>query len=199
MPQTVFDLNASRCAVSICAAALALFIALDLAKAAASQIDDPSALVIQPPAETDAGTADTDTETDTEPAGQTARVDDPSWPVGSPQMNGTPQYEMIAALAQPGVVGECLPGELKSVIGQIEQRWGGVKVISTHRPGARVRGTGRPSRHANCNAIDFRPAKGTFREVANWLKANHEGGVGTYSGRLNHIHIDNGPPYRWHN
>lgn len=162
----------------------------------AANADDPSQPVIDYPDQT----ADNGSTIAAAPAtGRSLREDDPAWPVGAPQMNGTPRHEMIAALARPGVTTECLPTDLKTVIGQIERKWGGVTLISTHRPGARVRGSGRLSRHANCNAIDFRPARGTYRAVASWLKANHNGGVGTYSGRLNHIHIDNGPRYRWHN
>lgn len=133
-------------------------------------------------------------ESDAETSGEAG-----SWPTGAPQMEGAPQEEMVLALAQPGVVSDCLPSDLKSLVGTIERRWGQVEVISTHRPGARIRGSGRPSRHASCNAIDFRPPAGSYREVAAWLNANHDGGVGTYSGRLNHIHIDNGGRYRWNN
>lgn len=98
----------------------------------------------------------------------------------------------------------CLPDRLKATLRSIEQKWGPVRIISTHRPGARVRKTGRPSLHASCRAVDFRPPKGTYRAVAAWLKKSHAGGVGTYSGKHNHIHIDVRPCklakcYRWHN
>ncbi len=91
----------------------------------------------------------------------------------------------------------CLPDRLKKRMAQIEDRWGQVEIISTHRPGARVRGTGSPSRHANCQAVDFRPRSDTYQAVARWLREEHGGGVGTYSS--GHIHIDTGPQYRWHN
>lgn len=93
----------------------------------------------------------------------------------------------------------CLPGELKATLNQLESRFGRMQVISTHRPGARVRGTGRRSKHADCRAVDFRPAKGQQAAVVAWLRANHSGGLGTYSGRHNHIHIDNGGNHTWHN
>jgi hypothetical protein len=93
----------------------------------------------------------------------------------------------------------CLPGDLKRTLNQLESRFGPVQVISTHRPGARVRGTGRRSLHADCRAVDFRPSKGQHAAVVSWLRQNHGGGLGTYSGRHNHIHIDNGGAYTWHN
>jgi uncharacterized protein YcbK (DUF882 family) len=100
-------------------------------------------------------------------------------------------------------VPSCLPDRLKAALRQIEERWGKVEIISAHRPGARIRGSGRPSLHASCQAVDFRPPKGSFRAVAAWLKKTHAGGVGTYSGKRNHIHIDvrpcePGKCYRWH-
>ncbi len=90
----------------------------------------------------------------------------------------------------------CLPGALQSRLSQIRERFGPIKVISTYRKGARIRGSGKRSYHANCRAVDFIPPAGKYRAVTNWLYANHEGGVGTYT-CMNHIHIDNGPTYRW--
>lgn len=97
-----------------------------------------------------------------------------------------------------GISSKCLPSVLKTRLAQVEKRWGKVRVISTHRPGAKLK-SGRPSKHATCRAVDFVPPKGTYGAVAKWLKANHKGGVGTYSGKFHHIHIDTGKPYRWHN
>ncbi len=92
----------------------------------------------------------------------------------------------------------CLPGSLKSALSQIRNKFGSPIVLSTHRPGATVRGTGRRSLHASCRAIDFHPPRGKYKAVLAWLKRNHNGGIGTYSGTHNHIHIDNGPRTRWH-
>ena len=90
----------------------------------------------------------------------------------------------------------CLPGVLKSRLAQVRKRCGAITVVSTHRPGARINGSGKQSFHAQCRAADFIPPKGKYGEVTRWLYANHEGGVGTYT-CMNHIHIDNGPNYRW--
>ncbi len=92
----------------------------------------------------------------------------------------------------------CLPGSLKSKLAQIKSKFGAVRVISTYRRGARIAGSGRRSYHASCRAVDFYPPRGKYRAVARWLKANHSGGVGTYSCGMSHIHIDNGPRIRFH-
>ncbi|MEL6871602.1 MAG: D-Ala-D-Ala carboxypeptidase family metallohydrolase [Pseudomonadota bacterium] len=93
---------------------------------------------------------------------------------------------------------KCLPGIIKKRMAQIRKKFGKITVVSTFRRGARIRGTGRPSYHASCRALDFKPPRGKYRAVANWLKKNHGGGVGTYSCKMNHIHIDNGPRVRFH-
>jgi uncharacterized protein YcbK (DUF882 family) len=80
-------------------------------------------------------------------------------------------------------------------LASIQTRFGPVTVVSTHRPGSRI-GGGRPSWHASCRAVDFRPAPGTYAQVAAHLRQTWSGGVGTYSS--GHIHIDTGPNLRWH-
>ena len=56
-----------------------------------------------------------------------------------------------------------------------------MQIISTCRPGARIAGSGRISRHASGNAIDF-SAGGRKGAVVRWLIANHKsGGTMTYS------------------
>jgi hypothetical protein len=128
------------------------------------------------------------------------------WPIASADMLRKQQDDKPAMAGADRVasVPSCLPEDLKVTLVRIQRKWGPVRVTSGYRPGARVRGTGRPSLHASCRAVDFRPAKGTYREVARWLRQNHRGGVGTYSGRSNHIHIDNRACelercVRWHN
>ena len=89
----------------------------------------------------------------------------------------------------------CLPSQLNVALADVQARFGPVVVISTHRPGARIR-SGRPSLHASCQAVDFKPAPGTYNRVAAHLRGTWSGGLGTYlSG---HIHIDTGENYRWH-
>lgn len=90
----------------------------------------------------------------------------------------------------------CLPQSIKNQLNYINNNFGKVRIISTHRPGARTP-KGTRSYHASCRAVDFYVSKNQSA-AARYLKANWNGGVGTYSGRHNHIHIDNGPRYRWH-
>lgn len=68
---------------------------------------------------------------------------------------------------------------------------GNVQVISTCRPGARIATTGKMSKHASGQAIDFR-VPGRKAEVVAWLRQNHNaGGTMTYSD-MDHIHVDVG-------
>ncbi len=99
---------------------------------------------------------------------------------------------VLAATTSEG----CLPGVIKSRLSQVRSRFGKISVVSTHRPGATIRGTGKPSYHGACRAVDFVPPPGKYSAVTRWLYANHEGGIGTYT-CMNHIHLDNGPSVRW--
>jgi uncharacterized protein YcbK (DUF882 family) len=90
----------------------------------------------------------------------------------------------------------CLPGVLKSRLSQIRSKFGPIKVVSAHRPGAKIRGSGKASYHGSCRAVDFVPPSGKYSTVLRWLYGNHEGGIGSYT-CMNHIHIDNGPNIRF--
>ncbi len=98
----------------------------------------------------------------------------------------------------PATAAACLPASLQSKLSQIRAKFGPVRIISAHRPGARIAGSGRASLHSSCRAVDFHAPKGKHSQVVAWLKANHSGGLGTYSCGMNHIHIDNGPSVRFH-
>jgi Peptidase M15 len=100
--------------------------------------------------------------------------------------------------ADPSTDRGCLPGSIKNTLAAIEGRFGAVRVISTLRPGARIAGTSHMSLHATCRAVDFHPPAGKYNEVLAYLRANWKGGIGTYSGQSNHLHVDVGHPYRWH-
>jgi hypothetical protein len=86
----------------------------------------------------------------------------------------------------------CLSGAARNLLARIEAEFGAVGIVSTCRPGAVIAGSGRPSRHASGNAIDFNAPSGRKADVVRWLIANHRsGGVMTYA-RMNHIHVDIG-------
>lgn len=83
----------------------------------------------------------------------------------------------------------CLPGSVKAALSQLDSQFGRIQVISTHRPGARIAGSGRISLHASCRAADFRPPPGRYRAVVAYLRNNFGGEVITYRGPNAHIHI----------
>lgn len=88
----------------------------------------------------------------------------------------------------------CLTSAAQALLGRIEAQFGSIQLVSTCRPGARVAGSGRVSRHASGNAIDFN-AGGRKGAVVQWLIANHaSGGTMTYRG-MSHIHVDVGPRF----
>jgi peptidase M15-like protein len=107
---------------------------------------------------------------------------------------------LMGASALPATSAEaaCMPADLRQKLAQVERIFGKVQVISAHRPGARIAGSGQMSYHASCRAVDFNPPRGKYQQVASWLKSNHRGGVGTYSCGMHHIHIDTGPAVRFH-
>lgn len=91
-----------------------------------------------------------------------------------------------------------MPASVANKLKEVERKFGKVTILSSCRPGAVVKKSGRPSMHRYCRAVDFNPPRGKYRQVANFLKSTWRGGVGTYSGRHHHIHIDDNRG-RWHN
>jgi uncharacterized protein YcbK (DUF882 family) len=96
-----------------------------------------------------------------------------------------------ARRARSGTSRGCLKPAARALLDRIEAHFGKMQIISTCRPGAVIAGTGRRSKHANGEAIDFN-AGGRKAEVVRWLIANHRsGGTMTYRG-MSHIHVDVG-------
>lgn len=86
----------------------------------------------------------------------------------------------------------CLTSETRNLLGRIEKQFGQVHIISTCRPGARIATTGKVSKHASGQAIDFSAPSGKKQQLVRWLVANHKsGGTMTYRD-MNHIHVDVG-------
>ena len=92
----------------------------------------------------------------------------------------------------------CMPAKIRNELAHLSARWGAINIVSHHRPGARIAGTRYTSYHATCEAVDFHPAPGSYEAVRSYLDKNWDGGFGTYSGRMHHLHIDTGPKLRWH-
>jgi hypothetical protein len=85
----------------------------------------------------------------------------------------------------------CLRQAARDLLERIETEFGPMQLISTCRPGARIAGSGRISKHASGEAIDFN-AGARKSEVVRWLIANHKsGGTMTYAG-MSHVHVDVG-------
>jgi uncharacterized protein YcbK (DUF882 family) len=96
--------------------------------------------------------------------------------------------------AAAGASRGCLTPAARALLGRIESKFGAMQIISTCRPGARIAGSGRISRHASGNAVDFN-AGSRKGAVVRWLIANHKsGGTMTYSG-MSHVHVDIGPHF----
>jgi hypothetical protein len=101
----------------------------------------------------------------------------------------------VTSYATGGGSRACLTGPTRALLGRIEAQFGRIQIVSTCRPGAVIAGSGRPSKHASGQAIDFNAPSGRKGEVVRWLIANHKsGGVMTYSG-MSHIHVDIGPHF----
>jgi Peptidase M15 len=96
--------------------------------------------------------------------------------------------------AKGGGSREGLTPPMLALLDRIEATFGPVDVISGYRPGARIAGTGRISRHASGNAVDI--DAGTRKgAIVKWLIANHHnGGTMTYAD-MSHIHVDIGPHF----
>jgi hypothetical protein len=104
---------------------------------------------------------------------------------------GRPESKGPRLADDKGAPRKCLTNAARAVLDNIEARFGPVQVISTCRPGARIAGSGRISRHASGNAVDFEAGK-RKGAIIDWLVANHKkGGTMTYPS-MSHIHVDVG-------
>lgn len=92
---------------------------------------------------------------------------------------------------------DCLPASLMTVIYDVAERFGAVRIISTYRDrrhNARVGGATR-SMHLDCRAIDF-IVSGNRKGLIAYLRTRPEvGGIGYYPG--SHLHIDDGAHRSW--
>lgn len=82
---------------------------------------------------------------------------------------------------------KCLPGSLRAAMAHISRNYGRVLIISTYRRGAVIAGTRKRSKHARCQAVDFK-VKGNQRAAVRWLQSQPLEVI-TYSGAMHHIHI----------
>lgn len=61
----------------------------------------------------------------------------------------------IQGCAKASTSRSCLTSDTRAVLARLEARVGKVSIVSTCRPGARIRGTNRQSKHAIGRAVDF--------------------------------------------
>ena len=105
-----------------------------------------------------------------------------------------PWMSLSAEAAGASASRSCLTSAARNLLSRIERQFGTMQVVSTCRPGARIAGTGRISRHASGNAVDF-SAGARKGAVIRWLIANHHsGGTMTYA-HSGHVHVDIGPRF----
>lgn len=129
-----------------------------------------------------------------------------------PSQARTPSRKLTArrsspALAQPTTIPHvlakkqtefgCLPGDLKTVLQRVTERYGKITVSSTHRSRRHNRRVGgaRKSMHLQCRAIDFR-VHGPHRGLLSFLRTQ-PGVGGTKRYRSGYYHIDNGDRRSW--
>jgi hypothetical protein len=112
----------------------------------------------------------------------------------STKMYGSLQSRAVTASRGDGGGGAsrgCLQPATSALLSRIEAQFGPVQIVSTCRPGATIRNTGKPSKHRYGLAIDFE-AGARKGAIVQWLIANHHaGGTMTYAG-MSHIHVDIG-------
>lgn len=128
------------------------------------------------------------------------RPDGPSVAPAKPEVS--PAEQRIARLRQKihfqrATREDCLPRALVNVIYEIAEKFGDVRIISTHRSprhNARVGGASK-SFHLECRAIDFAVA-GSHKGLVEFVRNRREvGGFKRYPHGF--LHIDNGPRRTW--
>lgn len=107
-----------------------------------------------------------------------------SWSVyGDPAVQGT-----LRGYGKASTSRSCLTGDTRAVLSRLEARIGKVQIVSTCRPGATIRGTGRQSKHAIGRAVDFNTRR--KGEAIAFLRSQGVF-VMTYCG-MSHVHFNTG-------
>jgi rare lipoprotein A len=101
--------------------------------------------------------------------------------------NVNAQRGTIGGYAKASTSRSCLTPQTRAVLAGLERAVGPVRIVSTCRPGAVIRGTGRPSQHRYGRAVDFN-TRNKAAAIA-WLRSRAF--VMTYCG-MSHLHFDTG-------
>ena len=107
-----------------------------------------------------------------------------SWSVYSDQAI----QRTLRGYAKASTSRSCLTGDTRAVLARLESRVGKVKIVSTCRPGARIAGTNRQSKHAIGRAVDFNTGK---KAAAISFLRSQGVFVMTYCG-MSHVHFNTG-------
>jgi len=93
----------------------------------------------------------------------------------------------------------CVPFQLKVALMKVSQRYGAIRVHSTHRwPLENKRKGGKKkSYHLSCRAVDFSVKGGNPQDIKRYLVSMSEVGGYSYYPRGNFFHIDTGPRRTW--
>lgn len=94
----------------------------------------------------------------------------------------------IQGYAGASVSRSCLTSDTRAVLALLEARIGKISIVSTCRPGARIAGTSRQSKHAIGRAVDFNT--GQKAAAIAFLRAQGVF-VMTYCG-MGHVHFNTG-------
>jgi hypothetical protein len=84
-----------------------------------------------------------------------ASVASPAFAFFQGPWNAAAQHGTLGGYAKASTSRSCLTGDTRAVLNRLEARVGAVQIVSTCRPGARIAGTNRQSKHAIGRAVDF--------------------------------------------
>jgi hypothetical protein len=102
--------------------------------------------------------------------------------------NVNAQHGTVQGYAKASTSRNCLTSDTWAVLSRLEARVGKVQIVSTCRPGARIAGTNRQSKHAIGRAVDFNTRRKT--EAIAFLRSQGVF-VMTYCG-MTHVHFNTG-------
>ncbi|WP_201864601.1 hypothetical protein [Microvirga soli] len=111
------------------------------------------------------------------------------------QMSEAAPAAQVVSAGAPIVPMDCLPAGLRTVLRDVETRFGAVTLVSTTElhTGNHSRGSVRHKLHGACQAVDFK-VKGNRQAVVTYLRSRPEvSGVNSY-GNNGVIHVDHAEP-----
>lgn len=117
-----------------------------------------------------------------------ASVASPAFAFFQGPWNVAAQHGTLRGYAKASTSRSCLTSDTRAVLSRLEARVGKVQVVSTCRPGAKIAGTNRQSKHAIGRAVDFNTRR--KGEAIAFLRSQGVF-VMTYC-NLSHVHFNTG-------